>query len=122
MPTSEDTVYLAVGDTLVSNIGKRIMIDCPITGLPSAHIDWKFNRKPISPELDTRIMKNGTLYIRGLTWKHKGQYICFQTNPAGLDWASSEVNVYGKGLINLFQRFFFQLVIDSKTSRRKSFV
>ena len=103
-PLSNNVMHLQVGDSIVSNIGKRVMLNCPATGLPLANILWKFKGKNLETNKegvvigtvhDTTIHKNGTLDIASVTWDHRGKYECFQTNGVGLDSATTLVKVHG---------------------------
>ncbi|OCT91075.1 matrix-remodeling-associated protein 5 [Xenopus laevis] len=71
-------------------IGDTISMDCPASGLPSAHISWIFpDRKIIrtisATESRIRLHENGTLTIKETTFTDRGIFKCVASNVAGAD-------------------------------------
>lgn len=95
-PMQDDRLRVNIGDTVTVNLFKKLEVNCESSGVPKPKTVWKFNGKPISGIENVLESKNGTLMITSITWMHRGSIECFKMNPAGLDTASSKVNVYGK--------------------------
>ncbi|OCT94084.1 hypothetical protein XELAEV_18011748mg [Xenopus laevis] len=71
-------------------IGDTISMDCPASGVPSAHISWIFPDRKIIRTIsatESRIMlkENGTLTIRETTFTDRGIFKCVASNVAGAD-------------------------------------
>lgn len=102
MITSDDPISMIIGDSLRSNLYKKVYIVCPVKALPKASVIWKFKGKPVAQVKNSEVFSNGTLLLYSVLWEHQGTFECFQANPVGIDSAYSDISVVGKSSILSF--------------------
>lgn len=86
------------GVQLSKPLGESLLFDCSSSGSPEASVQWIL---PDHSVLDKshgngKILKNGTLFIQGLTERGRGFYRCLVANRLGVDLLVSQVMVTGE--------------------------
>ena len=94
---SREAVTLNIGDALIANMLKEVIIHCRASGIPPPTITWNLNGVNIQHnEIKFEDYKNGTLKIKRVMPTDEGSLQCLAGNAAGIDTAASSINVVGK--------------------------
>ncbi|XP_076053538.1 hemicentin-1-like, partial [Oratosquilla oratoria] len=65
--------------------GDTVRLECPVAGDPRPTISWQRNGQPILPfQRRPRVLRQGTLVIRGVRPSDNAVYVCTATNRAGV--------------------------------------
>ncbi|XP_067662288.1 hemicentin-1-like isoform X1 [Haliotis asinina] len=87
-----DLVVLVKPDIDESNVvynpkvteGRRVLLECPVSGIPIPEVEWLINGSPLVPSDEVRILNNNRhLEIVRALVKDTAQYTCIATNEAG---------------------------------------
>ena len=94
---SREAITLNIGDTLITNMLKEVIIHCRASGIPPPTITWNLNGVNIQHnEIKHKDYKNGTLKINRVMPTDEGNLQCLAGNAAGLDTAASSIIVVGR--------------------------
>lgn len=86
------------GVQLSKPLGESLLFDCSSSGSPEASVHWILPDHSVLDKShgNRKILKNGTLFIQGLTERGRGFYRCLVANRLGVDLLVSQVMVTGE--------------------------
>ncbi|XP_071802833.1 hemicentin-1-like isoform X2 [Asterias amurensis] len=66
----------------IPKYGSRVLLNCPVTGIPPPEIMWLKNEVPVNT-YETLVFDNGTLILNSVQGSDSGRYECVAVNEVG---------------------------------------
>jgi len=95
-PSGSSVISIKVGDTLKTNSGRDIMIDCEADGIPKPRVIWTKDNEDLSSSGRISIFENGSLLLQETSEEDTGIFACTVINNRGVDMYSSKIKIMGQ--------------------------
>ena len=102
---STSQIAMKIGDTLKTDAGRDIMIDCEANGIPKPRIIWTKDNEDLASSGRVKIFQNGSLLLKSVTEEESGDFTCTVINNRGVDMYTSKIKILGMIVFPPFSKF-----------------